>query len=128
MAQKNAVYQVDNGSGFDEIHFKTNEEVIVGYKHSLMENGYRKLPGGLILQWGKISVVANQSGIVDEVGNFPIQFPNYSMNIIASVSGKNSNFNGKINIELRYNTGFRYVITGSSPNLENSFYWFAIGY
>ncbi|WP_268871539.1 hypothetical protein [Clostridium culturomicium] len=23
MAVKNAIYQVDNGSGFDEIHFKT---------------------------------------------------------------------------------------------------------
>lgn len=30
--QKNATYKVDNGTDFDEIHFKTNTEQVVGLK------------------------------------------------------------------------------------------------
>ena len=41
----------------------------LGFSGSHVANGYQKLPGGLILQWGKSAVtVANQ--------NFPIAFPN----------------------------------------------------
>lgn len=40
-------------------------------------NGYQKLPGGLIVQWGKIPPAAVASGTaIDNTITFPIAFPN----------------------------------------------------
>ena len=76
MAQKNAVYQVDNGSGFDEVHFRTNENMITGANQNSTVNGYRKLPGGLILQWldCQIQVDSNSRAYVDV--NLPLALKN----------------------------------------------------
>lgn len=41
-----------------------------GFGNSLSSNGYQRLPGGLIIQWG--SVVANTPAVA---GSFPITFP-----------------------------------------------------
>lgn len=51
MAVKKAIYKVDNGSGFDEIHFKTSAEQVICSKFLDENNGYLELPGGVIMQW-----------------------------------------------------------------------------
>lgn len=53
---------------------------------SLGANGYKKLPGGLIIQWGKYagSVAANGSSPAQ---SFPVAFPNA---VLVAVIGENS--------------------------------------
>lgn len=46
----------------------------------LATNGYQKLPGGLILQWGTTLSAANDNTII----NFPIAFPNACLSFCAS--------------------------------------------
>lgn len=87
MAQKNAVYQVDNGSGFDEIHFRTNENMIVNPTQNLADSGYRKLPGGLIIQWGRVNVPAGDyNGYTGTFVTLPISFPNQILNVSGTLS------------------------------------------
>lgn len=52
--------RVYNGGGtgtevdYDVLHYETSEDLIVGQVENLAETGYKKLPGGLILQWGRV--------------------------------------------------------------------------
>lgn len=51
-----------------------------GSNHSLAANGYQKLPGGLILQWGSFHTTAAAAQTV----TFPITFPNACLTATAS--------------------------------------------
>lgn len=51
---------------------------------SLITNGYQKLPGGLILQWGLSSASVAGSAV-----SFPIAFPNACLQIVIGQSGPN---------------------------------------
>jgi hypothetical protein len=52
-----------------------NQVPDMGYFSTLLsDNGYQKLPGGLIMQWGQSGQSASQTGLAS--GTFPIQFPN----------------------------------------------------
>lgn len=42
-----------------------------GTNQSLTDNGYQKLPGGLIIQWGAVGIISNPT-----TWTFPIAFPN----------------------------------------------------
>ena len=53
----------------------------IGANQSLASSGYQKLPGGLIIQWGRISFIGQTS----ETLNFPIAFPN---NVFAVSTGE----------------------------------------
>lgn len=48
-----------------------------GANQSLAANGYQKLPGGLILQWGSQAVTTTQTNY-----NFPIAFPTAALKIV----------------------------------------------
>jgi hypothetical protein len=54
-----------------------------GSNQSLASNGYQKLPGGLILQWGSISMAFPSTTTV----TFPVAFPNACLNSQISVLG-----------------------------------------
>jgi hypothetical protein len=60
---------------------KVLEKNIFGVMQSLGKFGYRKLPGGFIIQWGEIGVPANQGYAA---GNYPIEFPNGCMVLSAA--------------------------------------------
>lgn len=84
---KNGIYQVDNGVDFDEIHFRTNENMIINQSQSLAGSGYRKLPGGLIIQWGRVNVPAGEyNGYTGTFATLPISFPNEILNASATLS------------------------------------------
>lgn len=53
-----------------------------GANQSLVANGYQKLPGGLILQWGKVTV---SEGVTQNV-LFPVAFPNNALNVLSGLS------------------------------------------
>ena len=50
-------------------------------ENSLTENGYQKLPGGVILQWAQTDV-GTLSNNTDVTVNFPITFPNACLQVI----------------------------------------------
>ncbi|WP_346935301.1 hypothetical protein [Clostridium sp.] len=78
---KNAVYKVDNGTDFDEIHFKTNAEQVgcadgrsVGshlaekvnksdFSSLKATNGWRKTTDGFIEQWIETKILVYQNSV-----------------------------------------------------------------
>jgi len=95
---------------------------------SLTTNGYQKLPGGLILQWGRYV------GTLDDTNttiNLPIPFPNALLNVTCSPYG-NSNVTGATTVSCHVNlTGslnsFTLYGNGIGDN-PDGYYWQAIGY
>ena len=88
---------------------------------SLTANGYQRLPGGLILQWGYYSGGAHGPTIT-----FPVAFPTAVLNLSATAGTDNNAVAvGAIN-----NSSF--VVTqleaASNTNSTGAFYWLAIGY
>ena len=57
---------------------------------SLATNGYQKLPGGLIIQWGSVGCPANYVANTRFAFNLPIAFPSSALRIILSNSGDNN--------------------------------------
>lgn len=87
MATKKAQYMVDNGSGYDVYHFETDEDMITDVKQSQLANGYRKLPGGLIIQWGRFNVPAGEyNGYTGAIATLPLTFPNEILNVSGTLS------------------------------------------
>lgn len=63
----------------------STEAVALGqFVNSLASNGYAKLPGGLIIQWGVTSVTLSASVL------FPIAFPNACLRVIVCEGAANS--------------------------------------
>ena len=54
---------------------------------SLTQNGYAKLPGGLIIQWG---AGASASAAGNQTINFPIAFPTACLRVMVSSLGANA--------------------------------------
>ena len=62
----------------------------VGANQLLADNGYQKLPGGLIMQWGTFTTNAAGSLGAPQVVQFPIPFTNKVFNVSVSEDGANS--------------------------------------
>ncbi len=99
-----------------------------GSNQSLGGNGYQKLPGGLIIQWG----IYDNGGLSGNVGasgpsiNFPIAFPNLmcSLQITEETTTAGStSTTSETKIYVRTLTGFQ--LTG---DIHRYTHWFAIGY
>ncbi|WP_392888861.1 hypothetical protein [Eubacterium limosum] len=77
MTVRKADYLFKNGPVWDQLLFSTAEDQIKsGWTQNLGANGYRKLPGGLILQWIKASVPHTPSTVRP---TWPIAFPNAAL-------------------------------------------------
>lgn len=112
-------HEVNLASFFDNTEVAGNQ-LIAG-------NGYQKLPGGLIIQWGKATVGDNNIVTV----NLPIAFPTAGLSVTAMpVYGSSVNnddvlsCHGTIvnNSQIKIGMSRNVVIT------TNGVYWMAIGY
>lgn len=112
----------------------TLNQALKGSNQTLNSTGYQKFPGGLILQWGKLSIYA--SGGTYSSGNvtFPIAFPNAifvaSANANESDYG-NQNDEGWWHVRQRSTTGMTCVysqVISTGGNELTSCDWIAIGY
>lgn len=105
---------------FDALSAKVNGET------SFSTNGYHKMPGGLILQWGASTVNLSSVSTV----NYPVPFPSVSLMIIANDTKGSPLSDGNTGlIVLTHNksrTQFEAVIAGSTG--ADLYSWFAIGY
>lgn len=90
-----------------------------GANQSLVGNGYQKLPGGLIIQWGYVPNIGGRQVAI----TFPIAFPNAFLN--GSITTNNSSVatdNGS-SVFAESKSGM-----AAALNSGYAFYWFAIGY
>lgn len=89
---------------------------------SLTGNGYTTLPGGVILQWGFISVgVFAPANIV-----FPIAFPSACFSVSANTNRNSSGSGGYNNVFSVTRTGFTAYFDQQSG--ASSGYWLAVGH
>lgn len=72
------------------------------YSRSLSGSGYQRFPGGLIVQWGRIALEANESTV--GTITFPIAFPSQCLQVITTVESNSTSNN---------DAHEAYVITGS---------------
>ena len=120
-----AIKKVDgNGSGLDT-------DLIRGlpadFTCSKTQNGYTKLPNGLIIQWGYINTGTNDSDISV---TFPITFPNHCSSVyISADSGGGSD--GRVpRTKNRTINGFTRTQDGFADARDSNYneFWLAIGY
>lgn len=96
------------------------------YRSQWQQNGWVRLPNGLILQWGKTPVVHDENS-TDIV--FPIAFPNRVLNIqltenqMRTVAAHATHL-AALNVT---NSKFTFKINSTLP-IDSSADWFAIGY
>lgn len=104
--------------------------------HSKTANGYSKLPNGLIMQWGNITLSGSgHQGVAktDSVINFPIQFPG-GLFVINSTANANENDYAKVVQHGIIRTGtsnssFKpYATIQSTTAWRIEINWIAIGY
>lgn len=94
--------------------------------------GYQRLPGGLILQWGRLSSPSNENSPITVT--FPLAFPANCFNVITTVEGINSNGNDAfeayvVNDSVNVNNFIvRFGAAGTSWPGPNYIRWIAIGY
>ena len=99
-----------------------NDRFVNDFLSLKSENGYQKLPGGLIIQWGL------STGASSRTATFPIAFPNECLNISGSTYLPLGNFQ---TCSFRNATNQNFGIqTGDVNNVAqpNPVKWFAIGY
>lgn len=153
MAVKKAIYQVDNGSGFDEIHFKTTAEQVIckdgkSVETSLGEITNEALNGangwfvdkktGFMTQYGSLRTVgANVNNIYTHNLTFPATFKNKFISFIPSVAkcekADGTTINAVVNVigyvvyDSKARIGIRYSV---ESYVEGSIIinWIAIGY
>lgn len=116
------------GSIASEVALKTALSDFTGTNQSFAANGWQKLPGGMIIQWGKSAGVAGNNVIT-----FPIAFPNACVFTMASVDAELSSVsdtsrtiitNGKTTTTATFYGGQ----TESNGAAAGPFNWLATGY
>lgn len=103
---------------------------VLSFDASLTENGYQKLPSGLIMQWGKYGSDITAEGEVSFT--FPISYPTSCLNVIAVARNSDSSDVNNIYMQI-----VSMLTTGATLRAQtetatgvkcNGFYWQAIGY
>ena len=110
-----ANYQmINNGQAVD----------LSSFAKSLGSNGYQKLPGGLIIQWG--SVMTNASGFA--AVTFPVAFPVAVLSSTASFSSTGVIANMAV-VGANNPSGMNvYLSNTSGTGVAGSVMWLAVGY
>ena len=113
-------------AGTDNTTAVSPAKLLEAFANSKVTNGYQKLPGGLIIQWGE-STYRETNGINGEIITLPVAFPNNLLQITATDTGLGANAIGisKIN-NSQFRVWGRVVSSGVFSN--TGFRWIAIGH
>lgn len=128
-------------AGTNNTQVATTAFVRNSFTQSLANNGWTRLPNGLILQWGRLEINTSLgeggstgSGFI----TFPVAFPTNILHVNSTyaVLSSNSNNDQRVEITTAHEvlglTGFQLIIRqtqGSSLTTQtNGFMWFALGY
>lgn len=104
---------------------------LTSFTNSLSGNGYQKLPGGLIIQWGQVA--ASFIGTETDLGNisYPISFPNAALWVNAGMlTGENAqNTDSWAAVRSFSNSSVNlYICSSTIANRYSGATWIAIGY
>ena len=97
---------------------------LASFANSLAASGYQKLPGGLIIQWGK-STLTGWTSI-----NFPISFATdvYCINATMALGSQSTTLGAAaINTSAVTVSGFSAALINNSSTVNQPIYWIAIG-
>ncbi|EJF7529367.1 TPA: hypothetical protein ACHF0X_001672 [Escherichia coli] len=96
------------------------------FGNSLTVNGYQKLPGGMIIQWGSFSVSPTGGSVGTVDITLPVAFPAAcrSVNALISTNDPSARSVG-FDIGSTNRTKIRFTYTSATTN---SIYWMAVGY
>ena len=99
----------------------------IGASQNLSGNGYQKIPGGLILQWGtkQINNTAINTLFTTNV-TFPISFPNAPFRVLSTPSNTGTAYLN-VSSETATTTGYKIVSSSGTTGLMNVSF-IAIGY
>lgn len=129
-----------DGSAAQTISYNTigalSTASFTGTNHQLGASGYQKFPGGLIMQWGKLTGYTLGSGPQTITQAFVFAFPTACVNVqltgwgYGNSAGQNS---ASVNPPTLYANGGTVSTTGFTWIMENlsnlnGLHWFAIGY
>ena len=129
-----------DGSAAKTISYNTVGAVatatFTGTNQQLGASGFQKFPGGLIMQWGKLTGVTLGSGPQTVAQSFVFTFPTACVNVqltgwgYGNSAGQNS---ASINPPTLYASGGTVTASGFTWIMENlsnlnGLHWFAIGY
>lgn len=95
----------------------TMYQALMGANQNLIVNGFQRLPGGLIIQFGGVSLPVGQR---TTVANFPIAFPNACLSIALTSSGTPVSAAGE--------TQTTYTVVQETTNLQQWIRMIAVGY
>lgn len=105
---------------------------LASFTKSLGTDGYARLPGGMILQWGRISLANNENTV--GTLTFPLAFPNACLQVVTTVEGNSTASNDALEAYLitgsisKTSASVRFGSSGSSWNATNYVRYIAIGY
>ncbi len=97
-----------------------------GFAHNFAQNGYQKLPSGLIMQWGTYAYTA--SGAQNISISFPISFPNAVLSAQISSSDRLSNTFIGSQVAACTLSSFGFGSVTASGSGAQTVSWVAIGY
>lgn len=89
---------------------------------SLSTNGYQRLPGGLILQWGEYA-----GGAHGPVISFPVTFPTASYSVTTAGATDNDSIAVTALSNSQFTASQLDQSNATSTNATTGFYWIAIG-
>lgn len=97
--------------------------LFTGTNRSLATNGYIKLPGGLIIQWGTSGSIASAGSLAITL---PVAFPTAHL---CSLAARSSNVAGATGYAFwAYNTSLSQITVYNSTAGAGVAFWLAIGY
>lgn len=122
------------GANLAQVSFDTNSFLINGseattisqFAKSQSANGYQKLPGGTIIQWGLASAPDDSSATL----TFPIAFPNACLSVTATMQMTSATSgSASVGVGGISTTGATLYGMISGPGYATGYaYWMAIGY
>lgn len=131
----NATYATTAGNGgvtsVDSATAAVTLSSLAAFGRSLSQDGYQKLPGGLILQWGRAEAASAASSTATTV-TFPLAFPSGCYIATASLSNYSNGAGIYSTSSLMIsNVGSASFVINRSNNANGdsfkTYYWFAIG-
>jgi hypothetical protein len=103
---------------------------LTGSNQSLTTDGYQKLPGGLIIQWGRIgNGTPNSAGSTGTV-TFPLEFPTALLNVQLTIREPDNSGATSARVTLTDSTTqFSWsAFQGTSVSSPDQIMWLAVGY
>jgi hypothetical protein len=87
------------------------------FPNSLIQDGWQKLPGGLVIQWGALTIPP-----YDQNYNFPIAFPNECFSMVISMIRSPGGLTGANPISRSQ------FVTSNTSGIDQGVQWHAYGY